>query len=392
MTVQASESHRKKTGLVGSILGGGKAIWALAIALALVAVFGALSILGDAAATQTYYVLTRDIPARTQITPDMLEPREAKVGQTPPNAFDAATVQALPVFSKIALKAGDVPSVSNAGELTRITEQVPDNYVAASFTAEPELVVAGKVRTGDHIDVIATNDDGPIARSKAVLRHVLVLDVTINPNQIAASANGGQEGGAVTQPGPESEAARSGIPSVYTVALTPQDAAKLALLRRYDLFVVLSGNIPDNSVADVTSDQAFSDIPTDSSAGTFDSVFIKRWDVAFETNNVYVDESGALWRVNEDGVWANGDKALEAGDLPAGYLPIPVGTEFIDAEGAYWVAVKTDDVTTPVWTSPKTTLKSDGGASDGMTLAEGDNPVGFDPHIEFEKDAPAATQ
>lgn len=389
MTVQASESHRKKPGLVGSLLGGGKAIWALAVGIALVAVFGALSILGDAAATQTYYVLTRDIPARTQITQDMLEPREAKVGQTPPNAFDAATVTALPVFSKIALKAGDVPSTSNAGELTRITDEVPDNFVAASFSAEPELVVAGKVRTGDHIDVIAINDAGPTGDlAKVVLSHVLVLDVTINPNQIAAAANGGQEGQNVGQPGPESEAARSGIPSVYTVALNPKDATKLALLRNFDLFVVLSGDVPDDvEVADVTVDQAFAETPVDSSAGTFDSVFIKRWDVAFEPDNIYVDESGRVWRVNADKVWVSGDTTLDAGDTPPGYLSIPAGTQFFDAEGTYWVTTAPENsrpATTgqTVWTAPEK----------NQTLAEGDNPVGFDPHAEFEKDAPAVTQ
>lgn len=392
MTVQASESHRKKAGLVGSLLGGGKAIWALAVGMALVAVFGALSILGDAAATQTYWVLTRDIPARTQITSDMLEPREAKVGQVPPNGFDQATVMALPVFSKIALSAGDVASASNSGELTRITAEVPDDYVAASFSAEPELVVAGKVRTGDHIDVIATNDDGPTgASTKVVLSHVLVLDVTINPNQIAASANGGQEGGAVTQPGPESEAARSGIPSVYTVALSQQDATKLALLRRFDLFVVLSGNVPSESAsAAITTDQAFSETPTDSAAGTFDSVFIKRWDVAFEPNNIYVDESGRVWRVNKDAQWANGDTVLDAGDLPPGYLSIPAGTEFFDAEDTYWVTLAPTSVrgssatgtTQSVWTAPEK----------NQSLAEGDNPVGFDPHAEFEKEAPAVIQ
>ena len=330
MTVQASESKHKKNGLVGSLLGGGKAVWALAIALALVAVFGTLTILGNAAATQTYYVLSRDIAARTLITYDMLEPREAKIDQAPPTAYDTTTVQIEPVFSKVALRAGDVVSTSVAGPLERITASVPDNFVAASFAAEPELVVAGKVRTGDHVDIIATDESGSTPRSKVVLQHVLVLDVTISPNQISVQANSGQEGQQVTTPGPESEAARSGIPSVYTIAVSQKDATKLALLRSFDLFVVLSGNVPDEvSMAETDVTDAFSSAPGDSSAGTFDSVFIKRWDVAFEANNVYVDKTGRLWRVNTDLVWASGPDVLEAGDLPEGYLPIPEGSQFV---------------------------------------------------------------
>lgn len=377
MTVQAVDSRRKKKkdGLVASLLGGGKAIWALAVAVALVAVFGALSILGNAAATQTYFVLVRDVPARTLITPDMLVAREAKVGQTPPNAFDQSGVATNEVFSAFALSAGDVISPSNAGPLSRITENVPDNFVAASFTAQPELIVSGKVRTGDHIDIIATDDASVSPRAKIVLQHVLVLDVTISPSQIAAQATGGQEGEQVGTPGPESEAARSGIPSVYTVALDPRDAAKLSLLREYDLTAVLSANVPSGiAEADVTVADVFDGPVEDSSARTFDSVFIKRWDVAFEPDNIFVDDSGRMWRVNAEKVWTSGEEKLAVGDLPVGYLPIPEGTEFFDADNTYWVVVG-EKGESPVWTAPEK----------GESLPDGDNPDGFDPHAEFEK-------
>lgn len=395
MTVQANESgHKKKKSLLSGILGGAKTIWVLAIVLALFAVFGALTILGNAAATQTYWVLGRDVPARTQITPDMLLPKEAKVGGAPDTAYDNVFVRDNPVFTKIALGAGDVVTASNAGPLTRITEDVPENFVGASFTAEPELAVSGKVRTGDFIDLIAVNDGGASGvTSKVVLQHVLVLDVTVAPSSIAAEAVQGQEGENL-DPGPESEAVRSGIPSVYTVAVSPKDATKLAVARAYDLYVVLSGNLPDENVDVSTSaTELFNGPVTDSSAGSYGSVFIKRWDVAFEVGNVYVDDSGELWKVNADGQWQQGDtEALAAGDTPPGYLPVPAGTEFTDADGTYWIAVarqaaENDDTDAPtgtgapvapaVWLAPET----------GEQLTLGDNPDGFDPHAEFSKNA-----
>lgn len=379
MTVQANESgSKKKKGLLSGLLGGGKSIWLLAIAMALVAVAGTLSILGNAAATQTYYVLTRHVPARTQIDPTMLAPMEAKVGQVPPNAYDPAYVRDNPTFAQFALMAGDVVSASNAGPLTRITANVPDNFVAASFPASPDLAVAGKVRAGDFIDLIGTMDEGGGGTTaKVVLQHVLVLDVTVSPSNIAVEAVEGQEGSNVGSPGPESEAVRSGIPSLYTVAVTPEDAAKLALLRSQDIFVVLSANLPEmETTAGARLADLYSDTAGDSAAGTFGSIFIKRWDHAFEPGNVFVDDRGNVWKVAE-GVWTETrtGTVLEAGDLPPGYLPVPEGTEFLDAEGIYWVVVK------GLWTAPE----------NNEELSEGDNPTGYDPRWEFPDAAAAAT-
>jgi Flp pilus assembly protein CpaB len=376
MTVQATEAKQKK-GLLSGLLGGTKSIWALAIVFALIAVFGALTIIGNAAATQTYYVLGGNVASRTQITPEMLIPLEAKVNAAPPTSYTPADVVTGEVFSKYALAAGDVITPSNSGPLTRITEDVPDNFVAASFSAEPDIAVAGKVRAGDFIDLIATGDNGNRGVfSKVMLRHVLVLDVTVAPSSIAEEATSGQEGEEVTTPGPESEAVRSGIPSVYTVAVSPKDATKLALIRSMELFVVLSGNVPDDGVAPETNFlNVFNEAVNDSSTGTFGSIFIKRWNVAFTPGNVYIDDTGAFWKVNEAGAWASGDKVLDANDLPAGYLPIPSGSEFVDSNNLYWLAVVDPQSGNAVWTSPE----------NKSVLAAGDNPEGYDPNLEFDK-------
>lgn len=371
MTVQATET--KKQGFLSSALGGGKAIWVAAIVLALIAVFGALTILGNAAATQTYYVLGRDIAARTQITPEMLVAKEAKVDQAPPNALDPVAVRTGTVFSQIALKAGDVVSSSNAGPLNRITADVPQDFVAASFNAQPDIAVAGKVRSGDHIDLIATNDDGSAGPvSKVVLQHVLVLDVTVSPNSIAQSANNGQAGNGVANPGPESEAVRGGIPAVYTVAVSPEDATKLALARNHDLYVVLSGNVPDlNQTAQSDLRSLFNSAVTDSSDGSYASVYVIRYDHAFEVGNVWVDDQGNIWKVNKDKQWVkNGGAPLAAGQVPPKYLPLPVNTKFTDTKGVLWIALAQGDKT--AWTSEQ-----------GQTLPDGTFPAGYDPHKEF---------
>lgn len=371
MTVQAQEKTKKS--LFSGILGGGKTIWVLAVVVALMAVAGTLTILGNAAATATYYVLGRDVPARTQITPDMLEPREAKVDGAPPNAYDVVDVQEKDLFSQTGLSAGDVISPSNTGPLTRISEDLPDNFVAASFPVTPENAVAGKVRKGDFIDIIAAQDGDSAGKiAKVVLQHVLVLDVTVAPNSIAEQATEGQEGENLT-PGPESEQVRSGIPSVYTVGVTPEDATRIALVRPLELFVTLSANAPEQSM-NIQSQlgNVFQGAVGDSSAGTYGSVFIKRYNNAFNSGNTFVDADGNVWRVNSKGVWQQGDNGLDAGDLPPGYLPLPKGIDFTDKDGNYWT------VENGQWVS-----------EDGEALGEGDMPPGYDPNKGFKQSSEA---
>lgn len=269
MSTVDTEPKAKKKSLFS--LGGSKTIWAVALLAAVLAVGGALTILGSAAATSTYYVLGRDVPARTQITADMLIEKVTKVDGAPPLAYDVTDVQTNEVFSKYALKAGDVISPSNAGPLERITNKVPGNFVAASVSIEPENAVAGKIRAGDFIDLIAVNpEDINGSSSKFVLHHALVLDVTVSPQSIAQSATDGQEGANVDNPGPESEQVRSGIPAVYTLALSPSDAAKLALVRQFDLMAVLSGSNPAKKMnVSALMSSLFADEPVgDSAAGT----------------------------------------------------------------------------------------------------------------------------
>jgi len=275
MSAEATASGKKKKDKTGSgnssllagVRKGSKSIWFVAIVCALLAVFATLSILGKAASTTTIYVLGKDVPARTQINAGMLVPLTTSKGGEPRNALDITALASGTYYSKVALKAGDIVSPSNAGPLERINANLPDGFVAASFTLAAENAVAGKITTGDKIDVFATNAESsksPV--TKMVLHNVLVLDVAIAPENIASAANSGEVGSDI---GAESNAIRSGIPSLYTVGVSAQDAAKIAAVRGKNLFLVLSANKSDaNLDVSATLDGVFNQTTvTDSSAG-----------------------------------------------------------------------------------------------------------------------------
>jgi Flp pilus assembly protein CpaB len=237
-------------GPLGTLLGPGRTYLVLAIVFALAAMVAVFSILGNATATTVYWVLAKDVAARTQITPDMLVPVETSAGSQPRNAIDDITVSTEPLFSLVPLKAGDVVSSSVVGPLERINAGLPAGMSVASFQIAPEDAVAGKVRRGDLVDVYVkpseTGGDGEGAGSVAslALYRLLVLDVTSAPDSVDDSANADQPG-ANLDPGPESNAVTGGIPQIYTVAVYPEDAAKLTLIKDDKIFVTLSSNTPN---------------------------------------------------------------------------------------------------------------------------------------------------
>lgn len=297
---QADGSSTRRTGALTSLLGGGRTYFILAIVAALVATFASLAILGRSADRSTYYVLNQDVPARTVITSDMLAEVETAAGTEPPNALTPSSVVSEAIFTRVPLQTGDVVTPAVAGPLERIDTDLPDGYVVASFAVQPQDAVAGKIRRGDVIDVIAVQQDAlamdDIAsvattpgmedtRAKVVLHRVLVLDVTTDPNTIAQGANDNTVAEGVVEPGPESAAIRGGIPQLYVVAVSPEDAATLALVRDKNLMVVLSANDTLGEISvEVTESQVFDSLPVpDSSAG-----------VSLDANDTVVEDSGAV--------------------------------------------------------------------------------------------------
>lgn len=230
-------SSSKPSASGASSLKGGKVLWGVAILMAILVAASMFMLLSSVASTSTYYVLNQDVAARTQITPDMMTAVVTSDGGQPRNAATLADVQTGKVYSKYALNTGDVVSMSNSGPLTPINEGVPDTYVITSFAVSAENAVAGRVKRGDYIDVIAvTTDSAGDERSKYILRNVLVLDVNSDLTQVSAATANSSTGATAS----DSQEARGGIPSLYTVGLPPIDAARLSLAANDTLFIVLS--------------------------------------------------------------------------------------------------------------------------------------------------------
>src|SRR5690606_4947985 len=109
---------------------------------------------------------------------------------------------------------------------------IPDNFVVASFAAPAESAVAGRIKRGDYVDIISLEEDPETeARlAKYVLRSVLVLDVNSDlaraANVEAAEADTGDPEATAS----DSAAARSGVPALYTVGVSREDALTLALI------------------------------------------------------------------------------------------------------------------------------------------------------------------
>lgn len=277
----ASAMAKKKGFLTGMTSGGGagRTVFMAATATGVMAVAITAFILGSAADTGTYWVLNVDVAARTPITPDMLKAVTTSAEGVPAAGRDQVFVIQNKVFAKYSLKANDLVTESNAGALEAINKDLPPGFVVASMAAPPENAVAGKIHRGDYIDVYAVGSPSGTtaaasgAISKLVLHHMLVLDVTVSPSTISAAA--GQQAGANLAPGPESAAARGGIPALYTVAVTPLDAAKISVIRDKNVFLTLSSNDAGKGPMDVQQGlpNVFGSDPVgDSGLGTAEAV------------------------------------------------------------------------------------------------------------------------
>jgi Flp pilus assembly protein CpaB len=256
-----------------SVLKGRWMVWMLALFFALIAGIGTLLIVGKAASRVSYFVVATDVPARTQITPNLVVEIPVTEDALPPTALTEAEIASGAAFTRVPLRQGDVVTGSVAGPLQKITYTLPEGYVAASVSLPPERAVAGKVKAGDYIDIAAV--DG--SKSKIVLQHVLVLDVTISPDSIGSAANADPNDPNL-QPGPEAAQVRGGIPQVYTVALSQEDFAVLALVSGGVLQIALSPEVEPGELVppvDASADlgNVFNDAPVASSGEGTDSVF-----------------------------------------------------------------------------------------------------------------------
>lgn len=232
----------------------GRKMWLVFAGLASVAVaILAFTIMSGVTATQSYWVLGKDVPARTQVTTDILTEVVTSAGKVPPTALDINMITSGDSYTKYSLKAGDILTASNTGDLLTLSEGLPKDFVIASFIADPSTAAGGNVNRGDYIDIIVTADDVNVTGTEGtaasfVLQHILVIDATVNLDSYSADESAATT---TTADGtaPEAEpvsgntadsSLRSGIPTLFTVGLTQENAAILAVATKYEMFVVLS--------------------------------------------------------------------------------------------------------------------------------------------------------
>lgn len=221
------------------LLKGRWTLWIMALFFSLLAGFGALTILGDAADTTSYYVVGEDVPAGVQITSEMLVPVEVNVDGAPPLPLTKADFEYQPLYSKTPLEAGTVLQRSMVTNKQTLTSDLPEGFVLTSILVSPEDAVGGRVTKGDFVDIAAVSGtDITQASSKIIMQRVRVVDVSVAPEQIAEAAN--QAGGGGLDESAASKALYSGEPSLYVLAVSYQDFAKLALIKDANIYLALS--------------------------------------------------------------------------------------------------------------------------------------------------------
>lgn len=220
------------------LLKGRWTIWIISLAFSALAGFGVLQIVGQAGSQVTYYVMNQDVPARTPITMDVVTARTTNAEGRPETALSIGDITNNALFARVALRKGDPVTASVVGPLERITTQLPTDYVAVSLEVDPKNAVAGKIARGDYVDIAAVTDQGGSEVAHIYLHHVLVMDVSVSPKNIASSATSQIDPSSA--PGPESLQVRGGIPMLYTLAVSRRDFAVIALLRDKNIFLALS--------------------------------------------------------------------------------------------------------------------------------------------------------
>lgn len=246
---------------LGGILKGRWTLWIFALFFALLAGLGSLFILGSAADRVSYYVVNTDIAAGVQITPEILDERTSPADGVPPNPLTLADVQSNDLFSVVPLQAGTVLQASMVStDMSYKTATLPAGYVLSTVLVAPEDAVGGRISRGDYIDIASVTGGTTDSVAKIVMQHVLVVDVAVSPQSIASAANQG------TDPAQEQEpttgALYSGIPSLYTLAVSPTDFAKLALIRKGSIYLALSAaKTPSELDVSVSANQLYAGGP-----------------------------------------------------------------------------------------------------------------------------------
>jgi Flp pilus assembly protein CpaB len=203
------------------------------VGLALV-VITFFSVLAWTSADQTVavYVARSDIPARRQLTAEMVTRRDVDEDSLPVGAVrDADAVVGR--YTVDAIYSGEVISVArladaSADSAEALSADLPANTRVLSVPADVSAALAGRIKAGDVVDVIAVvTQEGSSGRiATTLVQQALVLDTAPAEAALNASARGNETDGTGTA---VTDTATGYLPGIYTLALSPEQAQMVAL-------------------------------------------------------------------------------------------------------------------------------------------------------------------
>ena len=258
----------KLSGPTTSKLDGRKMWFFFAAGAALITAGVIFALLSSVASTTTYWVLKDgvNLQSRETITADMLQAVQAPSNAVPKNIITISQIKATEggdaaddFYALYPIKSGDMITKSNVGGLVDFGSGLTGdkNSVYASFKANPSLASGGNIQDGSIIDVAVIYEDGSgNFASKFFLNNVLVVRATVDLDSASASSssNNGTD---------SSGSGFSGAPVLYTVAVTPEQAAQLAVASKYDIYVVLSAGNNSKNSSSATLDSLLTSTPTE---------------------------------------------------------------------------------------------------------------------------------
>lgn len=248
-----------------SKLDGRKMWFFFAAGAALVTAGVIFALLSSVASTSTYWVLKDgvNLQSREVITADMMQPVQAPSNAVPKNIVTISQIKAAEggdegddFYALYPIKSGDILTTSNVGGMVAFGEGLTGdkNSVYASFKANPSLASGGNVQEGNMIDIAIIYEDGSgNFSSKFFLSNVLVVKTSIDLDSTAGVAQTTETGNTV-----QSSSVTSGTPVLYTVAVTPEQAAALAVANKYSIYVVLSSANKDKNSSSASLDTLLS--------------------------------------------------------------------------------------------------------------------------------------
>jgi Flp pilus assembly protein CpaB len=230
-----------------SFLDGRKTWFFFAALSAVTTAFVIFSLLSSVAATSTYWVLSEEstaVESRTKITPEMLTRVSVPSSAMPANTVELSEIEAAintadesdDFYSIVRIQPGDIITTSNVNTLTGLGANVEggEAKVAASFKVSPSLAAGGNIKSGDLVDIAIIYESDATLSARFFLTNVPVVSATVDLDGRAPDD--------------------VGAPVLYVVAVSAEDAAKIAVAAQYSIYVVLSApdGTPNNATATLT--------------------------------------------------------------------------------------------------------------------------------------------